>query len=856
MTGQAVVYNVAYTTASAVSSVAYNVAALPVPTATASTTNNNQILLTFNTTIDATAATTLANYTYAGVATLTVAPVLQADNKSVLVTLTGAEAQQAKATLTIANFISTAGVAMPTTTLNVTFLDTTVPTAVSATLVAPTKVDIKFSEPVTATALANTAFALDNNAYSLGIAPVMVAGTVDTIEVTLGSVLPAGAHTLVVNQTGVAAANTIKDFAGFAVPTQTLSFNYATSLVAPTAVVTSVTQKGAVITFSSPVSFAGAGAFGTDLTVYHTFNNQASYAATTYSLAADNKTLTVTFSAPMIPGNVTLYLNNSATATLQLQDGWANKFATTSLSGSLVVDNSMPTITSATKIDASTIDLTFNKAVSGVSTAAFTLKNVAGTATGINSVTNTSGNTYRLALATPMNGDTYTLAALAATIYDGNLTPNYLAAYSTAFVVADATVPTVSGTIIADAAGASGTKIKVSFSKAMATSGAGSILDSNNYVWSTGAFPTGTTFTSTDSGKAVLITFPVATTLVGTTIVTGHVADTFGNFTAALSTGAVAVAADSVVAGNFVTANATSTTSVVVEINEPLSAIDANLFTVNGSAAASATYVNQTLSDGVTNGAVITLSVASGNAWATNATPAVAITAANAVTTAFGTKNGAAVAVSAAAADKTAPGLITTLPIKVTGPNTITITYNEAIFAPSVSIYTYTVAGNTVTNAAVGGATVTLTLGTALVGTDATDLVTQALAIQDASAAHNSLAAISTILTAVDNQAPTVVSAAFIDATHLKIVYSEAVTSVLGDYTPGAVTNGGAGTAATFTTSAISGSGTNTITLTVAGNAALVTGDTAVMAIGAGVVDMAGTPNAITPVVAQAVATF
>ena len=724
--------------------------------------NLKQVLVTFSGAVEAKSATTIANYTYTGVsASITTAPELQADGKSVLITLTSNEAQEANATLKVANVKSVDETLIaPTTTSKINFLDLAVPTAVSATLTAPTKVQVKFSEPVNADTFANSAFTLDDNTYSLGTAPVIVAGTDNTVvEVTLGSPLTTGSHSLIVNPTGVSATNVIKDFASFAVPTTTLTFNYATSVVAPTAVVTSVSQKSAVITFSSPVSFAGAGDWGTDLKVYHTFDTQASYAATNYSLAADNKTLTVTFAAPMVPGNVNLYIDNSATAATQLQDGWGNKFATTTLPGSLVVDSSVPTVTSATKIDASNIDVTFSKAVSGVVPSSFTLKNVAGTLTGISSVTNTSGNTYRIALTNQMNADTYTLAVPAKTIYDGNLTPNYLAAYSTAFVIADSSLPTVNSTIITDAAGANGTQIKVSFSKAMATTGAGSILNASNYVWSTGVFPTGTTFTSADGGKAVLITFANKTQLENTTIVTGHVSDALGNFTAALATGAVAITTDDVVAADFGNAQTTSTSTVTVEVDKTLSAINSNFFTVDGNPVTSATYVNKTLADGITNGALITLKVASGDAWDANDTPTVAITAANAIKTAFGTNNSDAITFPADAIDKTAPALSATLPaVKVTSANTITLSYDEAIYVPSVSIYTYAVAGNTVTNATLGtsanAGVVTLTLKTPLVGNDATASVTQALAIQDASAAHNSLAASSTILIAADAQDP------------------------------------------------------------------------------------------------------
>ena len=108
-----------------------------------------------------------------------------------------------------------------------------------------------------------------------------------------------------------------------------------------------------------------------------------------------------------------------------------------------------------------------------------------------------------------------------------------------------------------------------------------------------------------------------------------------------------------------------------------------------------------------------------------------------------------------------------------------------------------------------------------------------------------------------DKTAPTVTSAAFTNATTLKIIFSEPVIAVVGDFTAGAVTPKIAGGATGYTIAAIAGSGTQTITLTVAGTGGtgtLATGDTATVAIAATVTDLTG--NAIAAIAAQAVAAF
>ena len=92
----------------------------------------------------------------------------------------------------------------------------------------------------------------------------------------------------------------------------------------------------------------------------------------------------------------------------------------------------------------------------------------------------------------------------------------------------------------------------------------------------------------------------------------------------------------------------------------------------------------------------------------------------------------------------------------------------------------------------------------------------------------------------------TVVSATFTSATALVIVFSEPVTALTSDFTNGTTSAPG-----TFAVSGIAGSGTRTITLTVAGTPAIVTGITGTVNIGAGVKGAGG--NYINPIVARAI---
>lgn len=100
----------------------------------------------------------------------------------------------------------------------------------------------------------------------------------------------------------------------------------------------------------------------------------------------------------------------------------------------------------------------------------------------------------------------------------------------------------------------------------------------------------------------------------------------------------------------------------------------------------------------------------------------------------------------------------------------------------------------------------------------------------------------------VDNTAPTVVSAAFTDANHLVITFSEAVNAVASNFTDCKLVLPGG----TFGIISASGSGTNTITFTIAGVPAITSGMTGSIDI-SGVADLAG--NAIT-VADQAISAF
>jgi len=670
--------------------------------------NLKQIVVAFDKELDEDSATTLSNYTFTTTGTGSLAgstPVLSADKKSVTLTLTTAATNQDSATLDVKGVKSAKGATVADTSKSISFLDTTLPAVVSAKLTEPTKVQIKFSEPVTATAgLSNAAFSIDNNTYSLGAAPQLVTGTLDTIEITLGSVLPSGQHTIKVNPAGTAPGNQIKDFAGFAVPTTDVSFNYVTDTVAPVATLKSVTQTTAVITFDKAVSLAAAGVLNTDFTVYHSINSQPNYQGTAVR-SADGKTLTVTFATPLPAGNVTIYLNNSTDVTKQLQDAFGNKVATGTLTATITSDTTPPTVTTVKAVDSTHVDVTFSEAVTGVIPSAFTLKDSSDATvlvTGVQQQGTT--NTYRL-ITDPMNGDTYTLSVKAESIIDTALVPNKIAAYSTTFTVADTLPPTVvpNGSFSVDKK-----KVFVSFSEKMATTGAGSVLDVNNYRLSANdgtspsGLPAGSTISIGADSKSVVISFPTAVAGLGggnfAGVLVGQVRDLAGNATASLSN-LVAIGTADLTDNSIVedSVKATSQNTIVFKVNTTLNAIDVNQFKINGVAATGATYVNSS------GESTVTVTAPAASKWETDLSDLAAnavVIQAGGITNDQNVSNSANITITDGDVNDYVAPTIVTREIADTNANNkydkVTITFSESLQATSVAFDSFVVEGYTI----------------------------------------------------------------------------------------------------------------------------------------------------------------
>jgi len=812
--------------------------------ATAKQLNRKEIEVDFNKA--ATDVGTKANYTLNNSLTVLNAAA-SADNKSVILTTTQTMAAQTDTTVTLGTAL---GFAAATTVTASGIIDGTDPKVVSVTVTGPTSLSVVFSEPIQNAAVGGN-FQIDSGATSATYSAIST--DLKTVTVNTGT-LAAGSHALVVNPGGVG-GTTIQDFAGLSVAKATsVAFDYAADTTIPTVSLVSATQNSVTVKFSKAITAATQA----NVVLYHSYAI-AAYAASSYdwATAGDNQTVTATWNTNYLPsGTATIFVQNSTTSATA-KDNYSNVFVNTTLTATVTNDTVAPTVTTVAYVDSTHLDVTFSEAVKGIERTDFTLVDSSATAVAITNLVLQTGNTYRLTTAT-MSGSTYTLSIAASSITDASINANAIAAYSTTLTVSDTVAPTVANVIATVPTGyfsSDMTKAYIYFSEAMATTGAGSILDTNNYRFANSsnanpsALPTATFAVGAD-GKSVVITFAKAVTAANgyssnigagnfAEIIVGQVKDVAGNVTLALQTpvsmagtvgltGSVAFAGGKVTyTGNVSDASlkVTGANTIVFQINKPLSAIDVTKFSVAGLTTGTVTNAVYANASGTA-----TVTLTTNSAINTNVSNLTTISLApSAITDTDGVTNGAITMDTSNASTRTtidyvAPALAATNPIVTVDSNgngyidRIDVTLTENLYVASVQDSDFTVGGYTINSVGMnGGNVVQLFLKEgACPDTDATPTVTLVGALSDITAQHNTVSALAGV-TAVDQAAPVIVSAVVSDAGTLgwgndsgdilSIAFSEPVKTNFGTTTPtianlttyfaisgGAITNGNGAT--------------------------------------------------------------
>jgi len=510
----------------------------PVPAAldfTLSATNLKEVVITFNKAVDAATATTTAKYT---VTSNTVsAAAISADNKVVTLTLGTNINQQGSIEVKVSKDL---GLAADTTKKVEGVLDTTLPVAQSVKLTGPNTFDVTFSEPMQATGTANVL--VNNGIY--GVSNKVLSTDARTLSVTLSaSTLADGTYTVKVG--GYA------DFATFAALEKSFDLVYAKDTSVPTVKLVSATQTEVKVEFSKAVYKKGT---TNPLDVNYFYHTYTAWKPITATASADGKTYTLSFNDG-VAGATDYYLPEGSVAVTVLSsvsdvavaDAWGNLMAADAkLAATVTIDKTAPTVTKVEATAENTVVVTYSEDIV-TGSAVYAIKDSAGKA-----VTPTiSSQSYdadkkavTLNLSAKLDGGNYSIEIKDAV--DKALSANKITTVTMTFAITDKTAPTAPAAVYIDNTGAADL-IYVTYNEAIATSGAGSALDINNYRLNSYALPADAKIELFGSdNKKVKITIADAANYAGTstpvvipgTFTIGRIADAAGNQIAAFATNA------------------------------------------------------------------------------------------------------------------------------------------------------------------------------------------------------------------------------------------------------------------------------------------------------------------------------
>ncbi|MBT2641747.1 S-layer homology domain-containing protein [Bacillus sp. ISL-41] len=509
---------------------------------------------------------------------------LSEDNKTAVLTLTTEVAQQSDVEVTAKKSIKFEnGVALEedvVKTVNVT--DVTIPVAESITLTGPNTFEVNFSEPVKAV---SPEVLINNGIYGVAERTLSTDGRTLTVKLSASS-LTEGSYEVKVSG--------YSDYANFAAMSKTFTLEYKKDLTAPTVELVSASQSEVVVEFDKAVTQKGGAALTKDF-FYHTYSAWKPVAVET----TDNKKFTLKFSDSdaatqdfILPeGNVTVTVLKSV-GDVPVVDMWGNAVASdTKLEATVSADKVAPTVTKVEAKAENQVVVTFSEKID-IATAKFAIKDSEGKAISQTIATPVAFDNEKLTatlnLSSKLAGGTYTIEVSDAV--DTSLSKNKITAVTVPFTVTDKTpidLASVTAKVVTNEA-AKEQYIYVTFPEAVATSGANSALNKDNYLVGGAALATGdkVELFGTDN-KRVKITVkyrgetPAAVVTAGTTELTmGRIADAAGNVNAALSTDKV-ITADT--APTTFTAEAIGLNKLELVFNAELKTVTADGIEVDGS---------------------------------------------------------------------------------------------------------------------------------------------------------------------------------------------------------------------------------------------------------------------------------
>lgn len=601
-TDQSVVYSVAYTTGSAVSAVAYNVAKIPtVAVKSVTATNYKTMAIQFNKAVNP-ATVTAANvkvynagvlYTVDAAATTSavlggeVGYIMSADNTTLYVEFGTAVLPSASINVTI-DGVANATAATETLTgysNTVVVTDTTLPTFVSATVKNAKSLVLTFSEPIS-----NGLFVANQVLPNLTIDGASIIGTetpnftTNTVTVALATALSAGSHTLKV--TG------LTDYANYIVADNTSSVVVVADTLTPAIVSAKVIDRNTIdVTFNKDLDPAKLGTFtvGSDpITAPHTVVGSAA------------NVVELTLATPLTIGAVVetsiAYVNSTDAIGNTVATSTTYKFATAD-------DTTLPTATCSldSVTNKNTVTLTFSKPMQ-MNIGAITLTDALGNKTVVAipaavTVAPVTGwdsthkiltlNAAQLGLATVVAG-TYTFDITG--MLDNSIRQNAMLEMKPVVLAVNTSVPTISNNAYTIANDALDTAlVTLYFSEPMDPTTLKTIGNYTVNISGAGAFVpllaianggvVGAVSSVAADNKSVVLAIPQAT--AATTVINVYgLKDSTGNAMTVLAGNNIVAANVATIALSAIAAdiNATSKTTVKVLFNSPLASVDPSSF--------------------------------------------------------------------------------------------------------------------------------------------------------------------------------------------------------------------------------------------------------------------------------------
>ncbi len=500
-------------------------------------TNLIQAVVTFNQKVDKDTASDKDNYSFATADKITVDKAdLQDDGVSVVLTFKTSVVQQKNAKLTVNNVKSAEGVKMEKSTIEVVFLDSTIPTVVSAEVVGISTIKVTFSEPMNPATVTSAAFKVNDGKYYVKGATGQTNNTEFRVE--LYTSLKDGDLPFEM-KAGIA-----EDWAKFT----TLGYKTTLTVVedkdAPEVISYEDAKPNSVtLVWNEDISMINGG-----LANYYHTNSSNPVSVTP---VVDGKKMTLTFDKNHKLPNGTAYVYVMKEV---VKDLWNNKNAQQMVKLDVVVDKDAPVLQSIEVKTEKQIVLTFDEAVEKYNKSSnYTIldkdgKEIKNILYGAPTVDST-GKKVTVNFSKNLDGGDYTLVVK--DIEDKS--ENAMASFSMSFTITDKTAPDVAkiNAKIYTPAGSDDTILKIFFPEAMDIEGTYGVDDLAKYFILNGGSGTDwkavkdiddVALAVVDDAKAVEITFTkAALTKAGVTVAAGtkalriaRVADAAGNYTADL----------------------------------------------------------------------------------------------------------------------------------------------------------------------------------------------------------------------------------------------------------------------------------------------------------------------------------